>query len=315
MGFRPENIYGYDTDPVAVAIARQRIFEATGHESTNIRVGDFLEEFHRAGLPPVDHICTNPPWGKKVPKEVKDRFGRALCAGKSTDTSALFFFACLNVLKSKGHLCLLFPDAFFNIDAFKDVRLRALSRRIKRMVDYGRPFKGLMTKAVGLQLVNAESLDDQMSIQCDVDGLRHQRSADSFFQNPKHIFNFQHPPEVAAVISHLYSLPHITLAGRAQWGLGIVTGNNAKFSKSALEEGHIPVFKGADIGRNGLAQPSCFIPKDFSLYQQVAPMSLYEAEEKLIYKFISNELCFFLDVNQRYILNRDRKSTRLNSSH
>ncbi len=40
-----------------------------------------------------------------------------------------------------------------------------------------------------------------------------------------------------------------------------------------------------------------------SLYQQVAPLQLYEAREKLIYKFISSRLCFFYDDQQRFVLN------------
>ncbi len=30
---------------------------------------------------------------------------------------------------------------------------------------------------------------------------------------------------------------------------------------------------------------------------------MYQAKEKLIYKFISSDLCFFCDTQQRYILN------------
>ena len=45
------------------------------------------------------------------------------------------------------------------------------------------------------------------------------------------------------------------------------------------------------------------IKKDFKKYQQTAPKHLYEAKEKLIYKFISSELCFYCDTKQIYILN------------
>lgn len=53
----------------------------------------------------------------------------------------------------------------------------------------------------------------------------------------------------------------------------------------------------------GLKSPSTYIPGDLTLYQQTAPKTLYEAEEKIIYKFISSKLCFFCDNRQRYILN------------
>jgi len=68
-------------------------------------------------------------------------------------------------------------------------------------------------------------------------------------------------------------------------------------------EGYMTVYKGADILSNGLKKPSTYIPNDLSLYQQVAPKHLYEAEVKIICKFISSNLGFFCDTAQRYILN------------
>ena len=71
-GFKPENIFGYDTDPVAVDIARRRVLSAAGgaarRVARNIVCGDFLEAAAAAGdgTPGYDAIATNPPWGKKL---------------------------------------------------------------------------------------------------------------------------------------------------------------------------------------------------------------------------------------------------------
>ncbi|HZH69726.1 MAG TPA: TaqI-like C-terminal specificity domain-containing protein, partial [Flavobacteriaceae bacterium] len=46
-----------------------------------------------------------------------------------------------------------------------------------------------------------------------------------------------------------------------------------------------------------------FVDKNLKKYQQTAPEYLYQAREKLIYKFISNQLCFYCDTEQRYVLN------------
>ena len=43
LGFQPENIYGYDLDPVAVEITKKRLYKITGHKSENIRIADFLD--------------------------------------------------------------------------------------------------------------------------------------------------------------------------------------------------------------------------------------------------------------------------------
>ena len=85
--------------------------------------------------------------------------------------------------------------------------------------------------------------------------------------------------------------------------LGIVTGNNKRFVRETMASGYIPVFRGCDISKDSLATPSAFIPDNLSLYQQVAPCNLYTAKDKLIYRFISSNLVFFHDTEQRFILN------------
>ena len=110
-------------------------------------------------------------------------------------------------------------------------------------------------------------------------------------------------PGEAAALESIFARSHITLKGRAKWALGIVTGNNKKFVQADPCQGYVAAFKGSDIGRDGLKSPSAFIPEDTSQYQQVAPLQMYKCHEKLIYKFISDRLVFFLDNQQRFVLN------------
>ena len=70
-GFKPENIYGFDVDSVAVDIAKRRIFDDTGFESNNIFCSDYLEEKFYNNDNTFDVIFTNPPWGKKLKKRAK----------------------------------------------------------------------------------------------------------------------------------------------------------------------------------------------------------------------------------------------------
>jgi site-specific DNA-methyltransferase (adenine-specific) len=73
--------------------------------------------------------------------------------------------------------------------------------------------------------------------------------------------------------------------------------------KNSCEDGFVPVFRGQDITVNGLKKPTVFISEDLSSCQQVAPLEYYKAKEKLIYRFISNNLVFYCDTKQNYILN------------
>lgn len=301
LGFKPENIYGFDIDPNAVAITRKRIFEATGYSSENIIVADFLEKTSLEKTH-FDYIYTNPPWGKKIPKAAKLKYGKLLNAGKSTDTASLFFFASLASLNKSGKLGFLLPDSFFTISVFETARKKALEYNIDRLVDYKKPFKGLMTKAQAILLTNI-SAEVNHEIQCEFEGQKHLRLQQSLTQIPKTIFNFWANGNQTKVLTHIYNLEHISLANNAKWGMGIVTGNNKDFCKAKSSNGLMPVYKGSDITKDGLKTPSVYIPKNLNLYQQVAPKYLYELKEKIIYKFISSSLCFYCDNDQKYILN------------
>lgn len=302
LGLKPEDIYGYDIDPVAVEITKARVYNATGYESDNIRVANFLDIASERAPLKFDYIYTNPPWGKKTPKKKRSLIGSRVGAGASIDTCSLFFFACIIGLKEEGMLGLLLPESFFNVATFEDARLKALQLSIERLIDYGKVFKGLVTKAQAIVLKNTPP-GCSSKVSCEINGMAHKRSIGSFSNNPKSILNMYCDNEEASTLQHLLSIPHITLNGKASWGLGIVTGNNKKHIKSTQENGYIPVYKGADIQSEGLKKCGSFIPSDMELYQQVAPLKMYEAREKLVYKFISSRLCFFYDDEQRFFLN------------
>lgn len=316
-GFKPENIYGFDIDPIAIKIAEKRILDASGYKTKNIHQQDFLGIQHASHINKFDVIFTNPPWGKKLEKSQKNKLAVALNVGMSQDTSALFFFQCLNHLKKDGVLGLLLQEAFFNIATFEDARKKALSLKVLSLIDFGKPFKGLITKAKGIILKNTELAvsrhlsEDQSSQNADslnevtveTGGSTHIRTQASFLKNPKSILDFTCNQESAEVISHLFAIEHVKLAGNAKFGLGIVTGNNEKHCIQNAQSGYIPVYKGFEIFKDNVAEASSYIHNDFSKYQQVAPMSLYLAEEKLIYRFIASDLVFYHDTAQRFILN------------
>ena len=302
LGFKPEHIYGYDIDLVAVEITKARIYKATGYESKNIKVANFLDMASEKEVLQFDCIYTNPPWGKKIAKKERELIGSRLGAGASMDTCSLFFFACIRSLNENGKLGLLLPESFFNVATFEDARIEALQLSIERLIDYGKAFKGLVTKAQAIVLKNALP-EHSSTVSCEVNGTTYKRSIGSFRHNSKSILNLYCDDEDATTLQFLTSIPHITLKKKASWGLGIVTGNNKKFIKSANEKEYVPVYKGADIQSKGLQKCSSFIPADMSLYQQVAPIRIYKANEKLVYKFISSKLCFFYDEQQRFFLN------------
>ena len=297
MGVRPENLYGFDTDPNAVMIARKRIRTMTGVDAPNIVCADFLEVCPQLDRT-FDLVFTNPPWGKKLPKKLRMAYAQQVEAGSSADTCSLFLFAILSVLQPEGIMGLLMPESFYNIAVYEDARKAVLGKTILSIKDYGKPFKNMFS-AVAIVIQNKEREKDH-SVKCH----DHFRSQESFLEVPRCNLNYWTTEEEMETIAMLMRQPYLSLKDHATWGLGIVTGNNAKRCKRSKRTGLKPVYRGKDLLPGRLKAASLFInPKEFPLYQQMAPLELYQAPQKLIYRFISNKLVFVCDSQQRYILN------------
>lgn len=303
-GISPQNVYGYDTDQNAIKIAKHRIKKEFGVDAPNVKVIDFLEQAQTIENQRlrVDFIFTNPPWGKKMPKDVRKKYAQMYQSGNSIDSTALFLAASMPLLKKDGVLAFLIQEAFFNIGAFEDIRNIVLQKKIVQIKDYGKPFKGLLTKAQVLTIQNTPSTENEQ-ITCVSSDKIYYRNKQSFNQNPKKIINFWIDTAEDEVVKSLFSQPHQTLADKAKWVLGIVTGNNNRYCTDTPQKGFMPIYRGLDILKNQIKEPSTFISTNFSQMQQVAPMDLYQAEEKIIYRFISSSLCFAHDNKQRLLLN------------
>lgn len=304
-GVKPQNLYGFDTDPIALEIARARIFAKTGYRTNNLQQADFLSHLwtlNEAEIPHYDFVFTNPPWGKKIPPALKKQYADNLNNGIRIDTSALFTLAILRITKEGGTLGLLLPEAFFNIATYQSVRGKLLQQEIVKIIDHDRPFAKLQTRAQSI-VVKKSKPPTHHQIKCGLGENIWSRCQDDFLHTPNFIYNFYCSAAEAAVIDHIYQKPHITLKNNAVWGLGIVTGDNNRFLYTRPNKNSIPVYRGSEIEKNNFKNPELFLDHDFSNLQQVAPIELYTASEKIIYRFISNNLVFAYDNQQRFMLN------------
>ncbi len=125
----------------------------------------------------------------------------------------------------------------------------------------------------------------------------------SFVRNPKSIINVWANDAEAKLIERIFTKEHITLEDGCRWGIGIVTGNNKQYCVKRQRDGYKPLTRGVDIKPNEIDKASIYLKIDLSACQQSAPRELYEAREKLIYRFISQRLTFAVDRERRYILN------------
>ena len=300
-GVLPQNLYGFDTDSNAVKIAKRRIKELTGCEAKHVVCADFLQKCVKLKVR-FDLVFTNPPWGKKLPKKERASLSKRYHTGNSTDTSSLFLFSILSVLKPNGTAGVLMPESFFNIATYENARMAVLNKTVLMVKDYGKPFKNMYSACS--VLVKNTMTDGDNQVTCVRGENEYTRVQKSFSEMPKHILNYWTNDKEMAYLERLLEQPYLTLKDHADWGLGIVTGNNEALCKTVKKKGYKEVYRGKDILPGALKEASLFLdPADFPRYQQMASLTLLQAPVKLIYRFISNTLVFYCDTQQHYILN------------
>ena len=93
------------------------------------------------------------------------------------------------------------------------------------------------------------------------------------------------------------------LKENAKFALGIVTGNNKEYISTEKQSDNELVLKGSDIQRYKVCPSGNYIRFEPESFQQVAPIEIYRAKEKLLYRFISEVPVFTYDNKQTLSLN------------
>ncbi|MEZ4267735.1 MAG: hypothetical protein R3F39_15250 [Myxococcota bacterium] len=184
-----------------------RMLERTGIACDTIDVRDFLQASVRHQHErQFDVVFTNLPWGKKLPKGERQKFGRFDRGSEHRYLLALLF-GCRRGGAGRRLSRMLLPDAFFNIAAFEDVRRRILSYRILSLADFGKPFSGLLTRARGVTVWKVASCaTDQVA--CRTAAGEHMRTQMSFAENPKGNFNLNLAEREDSIIRHIFCSIH-----------------------------------------------------------------------------------------------------------
>lgn len=265
----PEAIWGIDLDPVAARIARINLLLEFPEADffPNILVCNALG---RLRLPEFDFIATNPPWGafRGAPPRGKEFAGLA-----GRERFSFFIARALSLLRAGGRLSVILPESILNIRTHADIRALIAERsRIERIEPLGRPFSGVFTASIRLDLIR--------------------RGAG---ESPGGTVRLPEEEPDHALLEKIFSVPHRTLKGNALWALGIVTGDNRRFLSDAPEPGAEPILRGSDIHPFQIGEPRRFLRLGIGKFQQAAPLSFYRTPGKLIYRFISDRPVFALD--------------------
>ena len=309
-GLDPTRLYGFDSDPVAVDIARLNLLLACPDMDSlpRVRCLDSLCDLasgepgcdtnHLLGQ--VDAIATNPPWGGCKNQTLHKNLVALI---KSGESFSLFLEKSLRLLREGGRLSFLLPESMLKIKAHADIRRLLLAETsIHRITLLGRVFAGVFTPIIRLDLEKRRA-PSEWEVAVERRGEVHRAPQSRFAANSSYAFDVAVTPRDGELLGKIFAAEHLTLRDHADWALGIVTGDNSgsllDFSAGDAE----PVLRGRDIFKFAFRAPRCYIRFQPAAFQQVAPERYYRAPEKLVYRFVSSQLVFAYDNRRLLTLN------------
>jgi len=305
--FPPCHITGCDIDPAAVKLSRIRLLLAFPDCEFTPRVysADFLADtahaplFGRAGT--FSLIATNPPWGAVSPMNKSGTLQQRI---RTNETFSLFLLRSIETARRGGCVSFILPESILGIHRHSDIRkIMCKDTEISRISCLGRIFSSVFTPVIRIDMtVRKPRRDNRIVIQTEK-GASYKVPQSRFASNNGSCFDIRVSGESEPIISKMYRKRHATLEGNAEWALGIVTGNNAKYVADKPAKGLEPVYRGSDVEKFRLKQPSSFIDFRPGLFQQAAPVWKYRASEKLVYKFISKRPVVSYDTTGALTLN------------
>lgn len=293
-----EQLYGIDNDPLAVMIAKANLMVKFNESEVYPKIYqlDFLLHAESAlnGLK-FDYIVTNPPWGTEKGKQHDSD------VIASHEKASLFFTESFKFLKNNGIQHFLLPTSLLKIKVHADFRRFVMHEtRLESVKCYHERFKGVFTDFISLKVSKKKTFGEQnykvIGGDNDVSQKEVKVMDDVFCPIP--ILSERDE----AILAKAERLRYDDLS-HSRWALGIITGNNAKVLKDRPHKGLEPIFTGKDIGKYSLKPASRYIKYNRADFQQCAKDEFYRAKEKLVYKFVSNRLCFTYDDKQRLFLN------------
>lgn len=300
------NLYGQDIDPISVYLSRINIaLMAPEMSALDIRsriiVGNtYFETFTQK----FDVIVGNPPWGSDLSEEdsLRCRTLFKTAVGKSIESYDLFVEKALSMLGHKGVLAFVLPEAILSVATHDTIRKLIINSCSFRFISYlGNVFSGVQCPSIILGITP----DNEKTVV----GCKVSTGSDTFVILEPRTFSdgmlsFNVSDEEKRCLDAISNIENAAyLKGNAKFALGIVTGNNKEYISTEKHDDNEIILKGSDIQRYGMTTSKNYIRFVPESFQQVAPLEMYRAKEKLLYRFISEVPVFTYDNKQTLSLN------------
>lgn len=305
---KPSQIFGCDNDPIAVMLAKFNLLLKFPDEDFEPQI--FCCDYLKTSLPKHlkhlhTYIVSNPPWGAMVLDTEKKKISKK-------ESFSVFFEKSFQQLENEGIIRFLLPESILNVKCHKAFREFLLNNgNLTSISLYSCAFAGVQTKYVDVELhrtVSVISNEERNLIKNNnsfVKVIENEKtrlvSKSSFLLTKNLNFNLLNN-EDEKIVKKIIAKGKYTLKDSI-WALGIITGDNKNKLKGEKGRGLEPIFTGKEIEPYTLKKPRKFIKYKRSEFQQVASDEIYRAEEKLVYKFVSNKLVFAYDNTKSLFLN------------
>ena len=302
-----ENIHGSDIDETSVKIARINIalkYNVTSIEILyrNFQVRNYLFE---ASDDKYDIVIGNPPWGFDFSEHEKLSLKAKYYSanGKTVESYDVFIEQSIRELNQDGVLSFVLPEAILNVRAHTPLREFLIQNAsIEYLEMLGNTFDKVQCPCIILQIAKSRKGLNTNGMRVN-DGQREFTITQTRTVSAE-LFSFQSTDEEYEIIEKLNSLTNKTfIAGHGIFALGIVTGNNKEYITHTKDEMNEMVLKGSDVFKYCYIKSDNYIKFIPESFQQVAPTEYYRAKEKLLYRFICDQLVFAYDNNQTLSLN------------
>ncbi len=302
-----ENIYGNDIDSLSVKITRINLSVKYNIKDKKILYKHIISDnyLNHSFSEKFDYIIGNPPWGYEYSDEEKENLRNKYCcaAGSNIESYDIFIEQALSDLCTNGIISYILPEAFLNVKMHTPIR-RILTEQcsFQYLHFLGNVFDKVQCPCIILQIILTRT-------PCSTIGLTVNNGKKEFTIHTKRIidaecFSFSTTDEEYSILNKIETVQDkITLKGQAIFALGIVTGNNKKYIDTEKREDNEVILKGSDLYKYKFHPTSNYIVFQPELFQQVAPVEYYRAKEKLLYRFICNQLVFAYDSAQTLSLN------------